>query len=108
MQAVNNSILLRMNSLPDLKVGKEKGKGEIQINVEEKPDDVEKADLLSTVAKLQINRTSSVRNQRTKHVASFFNFTPQTQVLVKHQFRCTGEEDPAFQRNWNVHASFLP
>ena len=82
MQAVNNSILLRMNSLPDLKVGKEKGKGEIQINVEEKPDDVEKADLLSTVAKLHINRTSSARNPKTKHVVSFL-FSPTNTIGFK-------------------------
>ena len=71
MQAVNNRILLRMNSLPDLKVENKKANDEIETKPKEKlseMDSVEISELLSSVAKLHINRVMSVRNPKTKHM----------------------------------------
>ena len=59
MQAVNNRILLRMNSLPDLKVENKKANDELETKPKEKlseMDSVEISELPSSVAKLHINR----------------------------------------------------
>ena len=71
MQAVNNRILLRMNSLPDLKVEYKKANDEIETNPKEKlskMDAVERSELTSSVTKLHLNRVMSVRNPKTKHM----------------------------------------
>ena len=73
MQAVNNRILLRMNSLPDLKVENKKANDEIETKPKEKlskMDAVERSELPSSVAKLHINRVMSVRNPKTKHMVN--------------------------------------
>jgi hypothetical protein len=72
MRAVNNSILLRMNSLPDLKVENRKVKDEIETKPNENASqlyDVERSGL--SVPKLYINRAMSTRNPRTKHMVNF-------------------------------------
>ena len=75
MRAVNNSILLRMNSLPDLKVENRKVKDEMETKPKENASQfygVERSVL--PVAKMHINRAMSTRNPRTKHMVNFSSF----------------------------------
>ena len=69
MQAVTNSILFRMNSLPDLKA--EKGKQATPLIVDGKRKTAKEPGQPNTVPNIQVNRASSVKYQRTKHAVSF-------------------------------------
>ena len=72
MQAVNNRILLRMNSLPDLKVKDKKANNEIGTKPKEKlsMDASGRSELPSSIAKLHINRVMSLRNPKTKYLVN--------------------------------------